>query len=102
MIVANTKDPIIGKDCKLDIKAMRNVFGKIIAFTHFPLVEILIQGAGYTQQKILKALDGLKPKKNDFVIFYCTGNGFSYEKRDQKSFRSWIFAATLQTIILMS
>ncbi len=86
MIVANTKEPIIGKGCKLNVKNIRHVFGKIAGFTHFPLLEILIQESRYTQQNILKALDGLKPEKNDFVIFYYTGHGFSYEKERSKKF----------------
>jgi hypothetical protein len=86
MIVANTNDPIIGKGCKLDVKAMRQLFGKITRFTHFPLVEILIAGDRYTLQNILKALDGIQPKKKDCVIFYYSGHGFSYEKEKSKKF----------------
>lgn len=86
MIVANTKDPIIGKGCKRDVKAVRHLFGKITGFIKFPLVESLIQGDRYTQQNILKALDGIKPKKWDCVIFYYTGHGFSYEKEKSQKF----------------
>jgi CO dehydrogenase/acetyl-CoA synthase epsilon subunit len=39
MIVANTKDPLIGRGCKRDAKAMRELFGKLTEFIHIPLVE---------------------------------------------------------------
>lgn len=86
MIVANTKDPIIGKGCKRDVKAVRHLFGKITGFINFPLVESLIEGDRYTQQNILNALDGIQPNKWDCVIFYYTGHGFSYEEEASQKF----------------
>jgi hypothetical protein len=86
IIVANTKDPTIGKGCKKDVKAMRELFKKLTGFIHFPLNEKLIQGVSYTQVNILKALDEVQPKKNDCVVFYYTGHGFSYEKETSQKF----------------
>jgi hypothetical protein len=86
VIVANTLDPTIGKGCKQDVKAMRELFHKLTGFIRFPLVEKLIQGKSYTQTNILKAIDDIRAKKNDCVVFYYSGHGFSYEKEAKKKF----------------
>jgi hypothetical protein len=86
IVVANTKEATIGKGCKRDIKAIRNLFKKLSGFMHIQLNENLIQGDRYSQQTIMKAINDIKPKKNDCIVFYYSGHGFSYEKEKSQKF----------------
>jgi len=86
LIVANTLDPAIGEGCALDINTIRTIFGEMADHMDFNLVELVIAGLNYTNKNILNSVDALKPGKDDIVIFYYSGHGFSFEK--EKDVRS--------------
>ncbi len=86
VIVANTIDPEIGKGCIEDIKSIRHMFEELSAHMEFNFLELLVQGADYSKQNILDAIEILTPGNNDIVVFYYSGHGFSYKKDAQKRF----------------
>jgi hypothetical protein len=78
IIVANINDPSIGASCKKDAQVIKDMFGDIAKFlTLTPTPPTLIMGTDYNLTTVNKAIDNLKPNKNDIVVFYYSGHGYS-------------------------
>jgi len=80
VIVANTNDPKIGKGCQVDIKTIHTMFEDLSKQMNFNFIDLVIKGADYGKENVLKTIDTLDPGPNDIVVFYYSGHGFSYEK----------------------
>jgi hypothetical protein len=78
IIVANSNDTSIGVSCAKDAETMKQMFGDIAKFlTLTPTPPIIIKGADYTLANVNRVIDNLKPDKNDVVVFYYSGHGYS-------------------------
>jgi len=86
LIVANTKDPEIGKGCRQDIKSIRQMFKKLSNHMKFDFLELVVMGADYSKKNVQEAIDTLIPGSNDIVVFYYSGHGFSYKKEKEKRY----------------
>jgi Caspase domain len=87
IIMANTHDKVLSRECKKDMKAVKNGFKKISRHFKIDLNTIEVAGTHYGWDNLDKAIDCtripmLKTDGNsdDTIIFYYTGHGFSYEK----------------------
>jgi hypothetical protein len=80
VIVANTNDPKIGKGCEVDINTIHQMFEDLSKQMNFNFIDLVIKGADYGKENVLKTIDTIEPGPNDIVVFYYSGHGFSYEK----------------------
>lgn len=86
VIVANTKDPDIGKGCREDIKSIRQMFEKMTDHMKFNFLELVVAGKEYSKENVKDAIEALSPGKNDIVVFYYSGHGFSFDKDADKRY----------------
>lgn len=86
LIIANTKDPDIGKGCRQDIRSIRQMFKKLSTHMEFPFVEFVVMGKDYSRQNVQLAMDAVKPDDNDVVVVYYTGHGFSFKKDKERRY----------------
>lgn len=85
VLVANTNDKKIGKTCVIDKEATYATFGEVAEFLGIQYVPTVIDGANFSKVNVDKAINGIRPGKNDIVVFYYSGHGFS-DNRDAYSF----------------
>jgi hypothetical protein len=82
VILANTFDKEIGKDCKKDIKTITTTFKKIANHFDVAFCSILLTGKHYKWYNLLDAVGAIDIKNHSTfdsqIIFYYTGHGFSY------------------------
>jgi hypothetical protein len=81
LIVANTNDPDIGTTCMLDKERTLKTFSDLAEFMGIKLDAKTIFGDTYNKQNVDDAVNSLQATKNDIVVFYYSGHGFS--KNDQ-------------------
>lgn len=75
--VANTEADKIGPTCDMDRKSMYKIFSKIARNLEIGFVPKEIYGKDYNRDNVVKAINDLRPGKDDIVIFYYSGHGFS-------------------------
>jgi hypothetical protein len=79
IIVADLNDPSMGASCRIDMNNMTNTFTNLAKdmkmIPNTPSITNLT-GSNFNKSAVLRAVNGLKPGKNDIVIFYFTGHGF--------------------------
>lgn len=92
ILVANTVDKKIGDKGAKDIKKMEERFELITEYLGInPMIVTRITGDLFVKETINAAIDALKPKPNDIVVFYYTGHG--YRKTGKDSIRPYPFLA---------
>jgi len=79
LVAADTLDEAIGSSCAMDMKRVVETFNGIAGFLGIKLVTRTIAGASYSKQNVQAAITGLKPARNDMVVFYYSGHGFRKE-----------------------
>lgn len=84
IIVANTNDPEIGTTCMLDKDRTLKIYTDLAEFMGIKLDVKTIFGNDYNKQNVQDAVTALKPAKQDIVVFYYSGHGYS--KSDQKQY----------------
>ncbi len=77
LIVANTEDASIGSTCVIDKNATLKTFGEIAEYMKIPFEPTVIFGKNYNKNNVENAINALQPGKDDIVIFYYSGHGFS-------------------------
>lgn len=84
--VANTIDATIGKACKQDLTSAQQLFSQLALDMKYPYKEKIFDGEIISKQNVATALQELRPKEQDVVIFYYSGHGFNYEKDELQQF----------------
>jgi hypothetical protein len=84
--IANTLDTTIGAGCKKDLSNLNPLFKRIPFELDLPYKETIILGSTFSKQSVLNAINSIQPKKQDIVVFYYTGHGFSYKDDDKIKF----------------
>jgi hypothetical protein len=84
--IANTLDSAIGAGCKKDLDNLNPLFKRIPFELDLPTKVITILGPTYSKQNVLNAINSIQPKKQDIVVFYYSGHGFSYKDDDKVKF----------------
>jgi len=80
ILVANTNDKSIGKTCVTDKDNMLSLFNEVAEFLELGFSPTVIEGSNFSKANVEKAINALRPGKNDIVIFYYSGHGFSKQK----------------------
>jgi Caspase domain len=90
VILADTLDKILSKDCKKDIKTITATFKKIAAHFNVAFCSIQVAGTHYKWNNVLDAVNAIKINNHsEFdsqIVFYYTGHGFSYPNEDKIAF----------------
>jgi hypothetical protein len=90
IILANTHDKILSKDCEKDMRSVKTAFKKVA--DHFDVAFFSIQVAGkhYKWENLITAIDAIEINNHSGfdsqIIFYYTGHGFSYQNDRFKKF----------------
>jgi hypothetical protein len=80
IIMANTHDSLLSKECEHDAKKIRSIFKNISEHFKFNFSSIEISGNHYHYDKLDKAIDSIQvSNENDVILFYYSGHGFSYK-----------------------
>ena len=77
--VANTREATIGKGCNIDLNNIGAVFHQIAEDLDLPYHLATVADLQFNKQNVLTALDTLKPKQQDIVLFFYSGHGFSFK-----------------------
>lgn len=79
LIVADVQDETMGMPCRLDMENMANLFTNMVKemdmIPKSPIITYLT-GERFNKKSVLNAINGLKPGKNDIIVFYYTGHGY--------------------------
>jgi hypothetical protein len=86
IIVANDLERVIGNGCQVDIKSVHEMFSRLAHAMKFNLLELIIKGQVYSEKNVLGVIKSITPGKNDIVVFYYTGHGFTFTKRPELKF----------------
>lgn len=79
IVVANTKDSVIGANCRLDMTRIINFFTTLTGKLNITMLTDSIAESALSKTAVDKAIDNwLKPSPNDIVVFYYSGHGFRY------------------------
>ncbi len=81
--IANTLDSTIGAGCKKDLENLGPLFKRIPFELDLPIKEISVLGPTFSKQNVLNAINNIQPKKQDIVVFYYSGHGFSFKDDDK-------------------
>jgi hypothetical protein len=84
--IANTLDSAIGAGCKKDLNNVSPLFKRIPFELDLTLKEITVLGPTFSKQTVLDAINSIQPKKQDIVVFYYSGHGFSYKDDNKVKF----------------
>jgi hypothetical protein len=76
IMVANTLDSAIGKTCKIDMYNVSGLFTDLSEQMGISVKPLYIFGKDFSIKSVNDALNKLKPKPNDIVVFYYSGHGF--------------------------
>lgn len=77
VVVANTEDESIGRSCVRDKDRAVKTFSELAEFLQIKFNSTVIYGKDYSKANVEKAIRELNPGKEDIVIFYYSGHGFS-------------------------
>ncbi|MGQ0739755.1 MAG: caspase family protein [Bacteroidota bacterium] len=80
LLVANTNDKKIGKTCAVDMKNSFDTYKEVAEFLEIQFVPKVISGDAFSKVNVEKAINALRPARNDIVVFYYTGHGFNDHK----------------------
>jgi len=84
--VIDSKDSSIGATCIRDARRVNEFFRDIASFIHLPYRPVVIENSNFGKQAITNAIKKIHPGKNDIVVFYYSGHGFSYRNDDSHPF----------------
>lgn len=87
LIMGNTHDKTLSRECKKDMNAIRTVFKNACNHFNLDFKTIDVAGKHYRWDNLDKAIDCIHTDQDfnavnadDIVVFYYTGHGFSYDK----------------------
>ncbi len=79
VMVIDLKDASMGESCSRDMDNITNTFTNLVKemkmIPETPSITYLTNEK-FNKSSVLKTLNGLKPGKNDIIIFYFSGHGF--------------------------
>ncbi|MBL0183222.1 MAG: caspase family protein [Chitinophagaceae bacterium] len=79
LTVIDNEDESIGGDCETDRKKQQSYFTKLAGKLEIPIEIKEVLGKELGRDNVLKKIDEIKATKNDIVIFYYSGHGYSRE-----------------------
>lgn len=79
LTVIDNEDESIGPDCETDRKKQQAYFTKIAGKLEVPIEIKEVLGKELSRDNVLKKINEINPSKNDIVVFYYSGHGYSRE-----------------------
>jgi hypothetical protein len=81
IIVADTNDYKIGRSVAVDSQNMQDLFEAIVSRSNGKLFlnKIVFEGYSVTQDNMMRAIDTLRVKSDDVIIFSYSGHGHRYQ-----------------------
>lgn len=76
VLIADTKDDEIGKECASDFNKMVLLVERISKHTQLNLIDLKIKGSDVNPKKILEKIDSIQAEPEDVILFYYTGHGY--------------------------
>jgi len=76
VIIADTNDKDIGKECVSDIKIMKAFVADVKKYTDLPGKPIVINGDNVEPGYMLDQLEKLNVEEDDVLLFYFSGHGY--------------------------
>ncbi len=76
LLVANTNDSALKEAAAIDLNKAETLFSDLADFLGIKSNIHKVYGNDFSKSNVLKAMDRLRPKPNDIVIFYYSGHGF--------------------------
>lgn len=84
--VIDVKDSSIAQNCKTDARAINDFFLKLSLVLDVPYKKIEVSDKKFSVQGVNNAINNIKAKPNDIIIFAYSGHGFSYRNDDKHQF----------------
>lgn len=94
IIVADTKDPKIGRSVAKDSQNMQNFFQEIVNSSNGEIFlnKIVLEGYSVTRNNLIRAIEYPKVKSNDIIVFLYSGHGH----RNQWTQTRWPIMNTME------
>jgi len=87
LVVASTEDPHLKPNALIDARKVMALFSNIAKdVLGIRLYADSVYGNKYSKASVEAALKRIVPTKNDIVVFYYSGHGFTDRKRSSKDF----------------
>ena len=84
LIVANTKEKIIGGSCALDKERTQQTFTELSKYLGIRIIIDSVSGNNYSKKNVEEGIKKLKPAPNDIVVFYYSGHGYRNPKNKSR------------------
>ncbi len=84
--VIDVKDTSIAKNCETDAININRYFSSLSGLLAIPYKQIEIKDKTFSVQGVNNAINRIKAKPNDIIIFAYSGHGFSYRNDEQHPF----------------
>lgn len=81
VLVANTNDSALKVAAAIDLNKAESLFTDMADFLGIKTIKYKVSGNDFGKGNVLKAMDMLRPKPNDIVIFYYSGHGFRVQNK---------------------
>lgn len=79
LTVIDNEDESIGGDCETDRKKQQSYFTKLASKLEIPIEIKEVLGKELGRDKVLQKINEINATRNDIVIFYYSGHGYSRE-----------------------
>lgn len=78
ILAADTNDPSIGRSVRVDRIEMQKLFETIEEMSQNQLfvIEKVIEGDDFSRQRIVQAIEAIRPGPDDVIVFSYSGHGF--------------------------
>jgi len=84
--VIDVKDTSIAKNCETDAININRYFSSLSRLLDIPYKQIEIKDKTFSVKGVNNAINRIKAKPNDIIIFAYSGHGFSYRNDEQHPF----------------
>jgi hypothetical protein len=86
IIVADTNDYKIGPSVSVDSRNMQSLFEAVVSRSNGKLFlnKIVFEGISVTQENMLGAIDSLRVRSDDVIVFLYAGHGHRYQSTSSK------------------
>lgn len=82
VMVAATSDTILGEYAKRDLAKMTYIFTVMQRGLGYRMDSTVLRDSTYSRQHVAKAIQQLKADPNDVIVFYYSGHGFNYGRKN--------------------
>lgn len=82
VMVAATSDSKLGSFAKRDLEKMTYIFTVMQRGLGYKMDSTVLRDSLYTREKVAQTIKELKADSNDVIVFYYSGHGFNYGRKN--------------------